>query len=300
MSRNAQIGFFQSLLNTIVSDVFLLDEYPNAKAAYSLRKLSSTYAGSCIRVRRSSDNTEQDIGFVGNELDTTSLLSFVGANNGYVTTWYNQKGTGDNLNNITAINQPLIVNSGVVETVNGKPAILGDSNDLLAAGDTTTFKYLHDGTTKSSTVSVMKTGANVTSTHFYWLTTLASSTSIGVNNFMFSSIFRQRARNGGAATIQTDGSIAINTQYTFFQIHDVGNATNADKLIMNINNGSDIATNTSSFTPSTGNSSFRLSVFNYYIPSNNLGLDGHIQEMIFWNDDYSADKSAINTNINDY
>jgi hypothetical protein len=283
-----------------VTDVFLLDAYPNAKVAYSLRKLSSTYVGSSIRVRRSSDNTEQDIGFVGNELDTSSLLSFCGVNSGYVTTWYNQKGTGDNLNNITAINQPLIVNSGVVETVNGKPAILGDSNDLLAAGDTTTFKYLHDGTTKSSTVSVMKTGANVTSTHFYWLTTLASSTSIGVNNFMFSSIFRQRARNGGAATIQTDGSIAINTQYTFFQIHDVGNSTNADKLIMNINNGSDIATNTSSFTPSTANSSFRLSVFNYYIPSNNLGLDGHIQEMIFWNDDYSADKSAINTNINDY
>ena len=129
-----------------VTDVFLLDVYPNAKAAYSLRKLSSTYTGSCIRVRRSSDNTEQDIGFVSNELDTTALLSFVGANNGHVTTWYNQKGTGDNLNNITAINHPLIVNSGVVETVNGKPAILGDSNDLLAAGNTTTFKYLHDGT----------------------------------------------------------------------------------------------------------------------------------------------------------
>jgi hypothetical protein len=69
---------------------------------------------------------------------------------------------------------------------------------------------------------------------------------------------------------------------------------------MNINNGSDIKTNTSSFTPSTANSSFRLSVFNYYQPVNNLGLDGHIQEMIFWNYDYSAHKSAINNNINNY
>jgi hypothetical protein len=74
--------------------IFLLDEYPNVKAAYSMRKLSSTYTGACIRVRRSSDNTEQDIGFVNDELDTTALLSFVGSNNGYVTTWYNQKGTG--------------------------------------------------------------------------------------------------------------------------------------------------------------------------------------------------------------
>jgi hypothetical protein len=272
----------------------------NAKVAYSMRKLSSTYTGACIRVRRSSDNTEQDIGFVNDELDTTALLSFVGSNNGYVTTWYNQKGTGSNLNNLTAINQPLIVNSGVVETVNGRPAILGDTNSALFAGNTTTFKYLHDGTTKASTVSVMKTGANVTSTHFYWLTTLATSTSIGVNNFLFSGILRQDVRNGGAAIIRTDGSIAINTQYTFFQIHDAANPINADKVIMNINNGSDIKTNTSSFTPSTANSSFRLSVFNYRLPANNLGLDGHIQEMIFWNDDYSADKSAINSNINDY
>jgi hypothetical protein len=283
-----------------VTDVFLLDAYPNAKVAYSMRKLSSTYTGACIRVRRSSDNTEQDIGFVNDELDTTALLSFVGSNNGYVTTWYNQKGTGSNLNNLTAINQPLIVNSGVVETVNGRPAILGDTNSALFAGNTTTFKYLHDGTIKASTVSVMKTGANVTSTHFYWLTTLATSTSIGVNNFLFSGILRQDVRNGGAAIIRTDGSIATNTQYTFFQIHDAANPINADKVIMNINNGSDIKTNTSSFTPSTANSSFRLSVFNYRLPANNLGLDGHIQEMIFWNDDYSADKSAINSNINDY
>lgn len=282
-----------------VTASYLLDTYPNAKAAYSLRKLSSTYSGSVIRVRRSSDNTEQDIGFDGNELDTLSLLSFCGVNSGYVTTWYNQKGTGDNLNNITAINQPLIVNSGVVKTVNGKPAIYGGANDLLSAGNTTTFKYLHDGTTKASTVSVMKTGSNVTAGRFYWLTTLASSTSIGVNNFMFSSIFRQRAR-AGAAPIQTDGSIATNTQYTFFQIHDLANPINADKLILNINNGSDIATNTSSFTPSTADSSFRLAVFNYNVPSNNLGLNGDIQEMIFFNYDYSADKAAINTNINDY
>ena len=40
----------------------LLDLYPSAAAAYSVRKLSNGYSGSAIRVRRSSDNTEQDIG----------------------------------------------------------------------------------------------------------------------------------------------------------------------------------------------------------------------------------------------
>ncbi len=298
MVNNAQIGFFKSLLNAEVSFV-LLDAYPNAKAAYSLRKLSSTYTGDCIRVRRSSDNAEQDIGFVNDELNTNALTSFVGSNNGYVTTWYNQTGTGNPLNNIFAINQPTIVNSGVVETVNGRPAILGADNALLYAGNTSTFKYLHDGTTKASTVSVMKTSSK-TSGSYYWVTTSGTSTSNGVSSGTNGGILRQRARNGGAAEIQTLSSIAINTHYTFFQIHDVANPINADKVILNINNGSDIATNTNSFTPNTANSSQELNVFNYYKPVNNFGLTGHIQEMIFWDYDYSADKAAINNNINNY
>jgi hypothetical protein len=63
------------------SQPLLLDLYPNAAVAYSLRKLRTTYSGSAIRVRRTSDNTEQDIGFdsFGN-LDTEALLDFVGYN----------------------------------------------------------------------------------------------------------------------------------------------------------------------------------------------------------------------------
>ena len=72
------------------SPAYLLDLY-NSEGAYSMRKISST-ATNCVRVRRSNDNAEQDIGFVGDELDTTALLTFVGANNGFVTTWYDQSG----------------------------------------------------------------------------------------------------------------------------------------------------------------------------------------------------------------
>ena len=62
--------------------VGLLDLFPNAAAAYSLRKLRAAYSGSAVRVRRSSDSTEQDIGFTTQgELDTASLLSFVGGQN---------------------------------------------------------------------------------------------------------------------------------------------------------------------------------------------------------------------------
>ena len=41
----------------------LLDSYSGAAAAYSLRKLRSSYTGNAIKVRRSSDNAEMNIGF---------------------------------------------------------------------------------------------------------------------------------------------------------------------------------------------------------------------------------------------
>ena len=58
----------------------ILDEYSGAAAAYSVRRLSSSYTDGLIRVRRSSDDTEQDIGFDSNgDLDTTALTTFVNA-----------------------------------------------------------------------------------------------------------------------------------------------------------------------------------------------------------------------------
>lgn len=59
----------------------LLDTYTNASAAFSLRKLRTNYNGSAIRVRRNSDNTEQDIGFLNDQLNTSSLQTFIGGTN---------------------------------------------------------------------------------------------------------------------------------------------------------------------------------------------------------------------------
>lgn len=111
--------------NTIsVTTLALLDAYPSAAAAYSLRLLRSAYTGSAIRVRRSSDNAEQNIGFtaLGN-LDTSSLTSFCGSGNGFVTTWYDQSENARNATQTTAANQPQIVNAGSVILTNTKPAM---------------------------------------------------------------------------------------------------------------------------------------------------------------------------------
>ena len=93
------------------------------EAVYSVTKAVSGYVGNCLKVRRSSDNTELDIGFTGNDLDTTSLLSFVGAGDGFITAWYDQSGNGHDLTEAVQANQALIVSAGVLETDNGLPAI---------------------------------------------------------------------------------------------------------------------------------------------------------------------------------
>jgi hypothetical protein len=83
--------------------------------AYSINKVISAYGGSALRVRRSSDNAEQDIGFSGSALDTTSLASFVGSDSAYVTIMYDQSGVGGNLIQATTSKQPRIVNAGVYD-----------------------------------------------------------------------------------------------------------------------------------------------------------------------------------------
>jgi hypothetical protein len=106
-----------------------------ASAAYGLRRLRRLYTGFCIRVRRSSDNAQLDIGFdsQGN-LDISALLAFVGTGSGFVTIWYDQSGNGRHAIQTTPESQPRIVNNGVLETANGKPAIRFNGSNTFFSG----------------------------------------------------------------------------------------------------------------------------------------------------------------------
>jgi hypothetical protein len=83
-NETTNIGFVGKDLDTTALETFatesspVLDDYTGAAAAYSLRKVRSAYTGSAVRVRRSSDDELQDIGFDANgDLDTTALTTFV-------------------------------------------------------------------------------------------------------------------------------------------------------------------------------------------------------------------------------
>jgi hypothetical protein len=102
----------------------VLDSLPASAAAYSVRRLRSGYTGALIRVRRSSDSTEQDIGYtLGGNLNTMTLTTFCGANSCFVTTWYDQSGNVRNATQGTPANQPRIVNAGVIDTIGGRGSL---------------------------------------------------------------------------------------------------------------------------------------------------------------------------------
>jgi hypothetical protein len=89
------------------------------------------YNGPCIRVRRSSDNAEKDIGFSGGTLDTQALTDFANGGDVYVVTWYDQSGNNRDATQSTQANQPQIVSSGSVITEAGEPAIDGNGSSEL-------------------------------------------------------------------------------------------------------------------------------------------------------------------------
>ena len=132
---------------TATISITINDIVHNASLVYSLRKLKTSYSGPAIRVRRSSDNTEQDISFdASGNLNQTSLLSFVGSNNGFVTTWYDQSGSGINLTQSTASRQPQIVAAGVVIVQNSKPALkstVSANTSLASSSASFTFGSIH-------------------------------------------------------------------------------------------------------------------------------------------------------------
>lgn len=112
-------GFTQNTLDNLG----LTNSTP-AAVAYSLRKLSSSYAGNAIQVRRGSDNTTQDIGFDSNgDLDTSALLAFVNGDNGYVSIWYDQSGNGRDMIKADYNLQPQIVFTGTFKLIGSRVAI---------------------------------------------------------------------------------------------------------------------------------------------------------------------------------
>jgi hypothetical protein len=82
---------------------------------------------------RTSDDAELDIGFIGEDLDVVTLLAFVGLANGEIVIWYDQSGNGRHAVS-TAGRRPRIVNAGVLDIANGKPAVRFNGSNTFFSG----------------------------------------------------------------------------------------------------------------------------------------------------------------------
>ena len=132
----------------------------NPSSAFSLRKLNSTYTGPAVRVRRSSDNAETDIGFLSDGyFDLQTLQTFIGSGSAYVKIWYNQNGNGIHAIQNTTTAQPRIALNGVIglSPRSNVPAIYFDGNHFL---DTQRNAQLITNAGNEGTVFIVGTAAN--------------------------------------------------------------------------------------------------------------------------------------------
>lgn len=88
----------------------------NLKTAMSFSRLLTSWAGSCLQARRSSDSTLLTIGFTGSRqyFNVAALNTFTGANDGFLETFINQQGTaGDGYDQPSNGAQPRLSTAGV-------------------------------------------------------------------------------------------------------------------------------------------------------------------------------------------
>ena len=261
------------------SQTGLLDDYPSAAAAYSLRALNSAYTGALITVRRSSDNATQDIyAKYDGSLDADSLLTFVGSGDGFVSTWYDQSGAGNDAVQASASSQPQIVSSGSVINENGKISVKFDG----------TTDYIQNELSVGPTVTAFAVSRIVSESDYNFIyDSFGTKGRLRLGLWVTQEYFADNADGSNIVAFSTTASNG--SQNLFFAKHTNSNVSvsvNQDTL------------QTVASTNFSQNSQY------FVIGSRNNGtdhfLDGTIQELIIYPSDQSANRAGIETNINDY
>ena len=262
--------------------------------ALSLSAIVESYTGDFIEVRRSSDNALQNIGRKGFVLDEKALTDFVGANDGFVRTWYDQSGNNNDFQQTVNANQPRIVSSGTVEKKNGKPCIkfnFGGSNHYLDAGSS-----LFSGQSDYTVVAV-------------------AASDLADGNQTVSSIIAQDAGSGRIVSFLAMDDFNGIGGYGHFADATTTQLINFDSTVLNTNQHFMMAVRTSSTGGSfyldngsentaTGDPAWNNGTSNTLIGNidgttvNNF--EGVVQEILGYTSDRRTDLVAIRTNINNY
>ena len=217
-----QIGFdgssdmSESEVLSFVNDASpVLDDYTGddaAAAAYSLRKVRTAYEGSAIKVRRSSDDGLQDIGFDSNgDLDTTALLAFVNEDVNQYTSDFSStedlvetNGTGAAAQSVGGVDDAykftLSGGSALHQAIKTTSSSGGDFSEEV--GTLTFDYYLPSGQTMDDVFIGFVSGtAQGQTTTDAWTSVSMSITAFGSGALFF------RGRSGGSQTFAADGDV---------------------------------------------------------------------------------------------
>lgn len=260
---------FTGLLNVynLAAETYPLDVVGSATGAYSVRKLSVSYAGYALRIRRSSDSATLDVGFLGYKLNTPAILSFVGGGNGFVATWYDQSGNGRDLTQATAGSQPQMVSSGVfTNLLAGFPSLdFTGSMSLDASVASSNFITTTAGTVLGVWSADTVSGASVDLGRKLWGPNGNNALYVAYNGPNAASVIFDSAYKGA--------TVAISTGVAYVGAW----RRNGTQLFNHINSSTPGAT-TAVGTGAALSANMRV--------GNNTsgpGWDGRISELIFWN-----------------
>jgi len=271
---------------------YLLNVFKEGYAGYSLRKLSpnAIYPDSspCMKVRRDTDNLELDIPFDGTYIDEVELIRHVtnaGANptaNGYVTKWYDQGGNNNHAIQTTAANQPLIVSSGVINTDD-------DGNSAVSFNGAYWMWYSVPSSNTLAAVSiatVADAGTVVgTSTRPVGFAEDPAAAPVLVS---FTQAQDNTLRYGGGAS--SVGTVPIPSSGVYLRTSFKTNAAQTDYIDTALSINDTVVMNNTSKTVMLGTAS---------VPAITL-FDGNITECVFYDSDQSANRTTIESNINNY
>ena len=250
----------------------LLDTYSGAAAAYSLRQLRSGYTGDAVRVRRSSDNAEADIGFSNNELDTSALAAHCGSSDGFVKTWFDQSGNGNDATQTSTGSQPKIYDSSTgVETENGKPAIFKQNQAALLTFDS----------------------ALVNGSDFLYTIVHGPFSAFGkISNGVF---FGPRNTNN----YRHDYDSAVVNNFNNTSLDPISNQVLVSSQRVSTTSGS-LFTNGTITTGGVLTAGSNVSTTQTTIFSTDHNITAKIQEYVFYNSDQSSNRTNIESNINSF
>ena len=263
----------------------LLDKYTGAAAGYSLRRLSSTYTGSAIKVQDTVGGATLDVGFDSNgELDTAAIVAYGGSNDVFVETWYDQSGNGNNSTQATSANRPKIYDGATSAVIveNGKPAVQFDgSNDTLQAS--VTSSNIISTNAENTLLAVMNQDSTSVSNG---LVSMANPRYVTYTDFN-GTLFYDAGNNSSNRLSVVAPAGWDDAQHLLFW----SSSLTLQQICVD---GTQLASNTSQSTVSSASTTL---IIGAYTTAN---LKGLVQEIVLYPSDESANRTDIETNINTF